>query len=376
MTLTVAAYTPAPVAGASPILAPARADPQRRPPILAYYYIWYTPTSWQRAKIDYPALGRYSSDETRVMTQHIKSAKRAGIAGFLVSWKSTPTLNERLAKLITVAEQNDFKLGIVYQGLDFERNPVPAARVSADLEWFATTYASSPAFSIFDKPLVAWAGTWKFSAAEVAAVTGGVRDRLLVLASEPSVKGYARLGGLVDGDAYYWGSVNPDTYPGYPDKLHAMSDAVHTDGGLWIAPAAPGFDARLVGGTTVVGRDGGRTLRDEWNAAIDSSPDGIGLISWNEFSENTHIEPSHRHGGRYLESLADITGAPGPRAREFHSSAPESGSNYLRSAIVVGGLVAVVVLGGFAVRRRRTPRPSRWRDEAEKDINEPPTRSS
>ena len=33
-----------------------------------------------------------------------------------------------------------------------------------------------------------------------------------------------------------------------------MSAEVHEQGGLWIAPAAPGFDARLIGGTTVVER--------------------------------------------------------------------------------------------------------------------------
>ncbi len=27
-------------------------------PVLAYYYIWYDTSSWDRAKIDYPLLGR------------------------------------------------------------------------------------------------------------------------------------------------------------------------------------------------------------------------------------------------------------------------------------------------------------------------------
>jgi hypothetical protein len=37
-----------------------------------------------------------------------------------------------------------------------------------------------------------------------------------------------------------------------------------------------------------------------------SSPDAIGLISWNEFSENTHVEPSREYGFKYLELLADL----------------------------------------------------------------------
>ena len=32
-------------------------------PILAYYYIWFDTKSWDRAKTDYPLLGKYSSDD-------------------------------------------------------------------------------------------------------------------------------------------------------------------------------------------------------------------------------------------------------------------------------------------------------------------------
>ena len=32
-------------------------------PVLAYYYIWFDEASWNRAKIDYPILGRYASDD-------------------------------------------------------------------------------------------------------------------------------------------------------------------------------------------------------------------------------------------------------------------------------------------------------------------------
>ena len=52
-------------------------------PLLAYYYIWFDPSSWNRAKTDYPSLGRYSSDDERIMLQHIKWAKAAGIDGFI-----------------------------------------------------------------------------------------------------------------------------------------------------------------------------------------------------------------------------------------------------------------------------------------------------
>jgi hypothetical protein len=325
------------------------------PPVFAYYYIWFNPTSWNRAKTDYPVLGHYSSDERAVMKQHIEWAKQSGINGFLVSWKSTETLDRRLEKLIGIAQREKFKLGIVYQGLDFHRRPLPAARVATDLEFFARRFAKRRPFRVWEKPLVIWSGTWKYSRQQVAAITKPLRNRLLILSSEKNVEGYERIGDLVDGDAYYWSSVNPDTYPGYHARLGQMARAVHAKDGLWIAPAAPGFDALLIGGTTVVERKGGDTLRREYNAAVSSSPDAIGLISWNEFSENSYVEPSEKYGARYLQVLADIRDAKAPRVQDFDSSEPASSAKSYGPP-VIGAAGILLFAGLLLVIRRRLPR--------------------
>jgi hypothetical protein len=284
---------------------PVTDTPDNSVPLLAYYYIWFDPQSWDRAKTDYPLLGRYSSDDADVMRQHIQWAKSAGIDGFIVSWKSTEKLNRRLEQLVRIAEGEDFKLAIIYEGLDFDRNPLPAEQVDADLSYFVQHYAESTVFNLFQKPLVIWSGTWKYSLEEIKNVTETKRNDLLILASEKNVEGYQRLSEFVDGDAYYWSSVNPDSHSSYLDKLTAMGKAIHQNGGVWIAPAAPGFDARLVGGTSVVERKAGETLKTELSTALQSMPDALGLISWNEFSENSHIEPSQAHGNLYLRVLAE-----------------------------------------------------------------------
>src|SRR5215216_8825 len=118
------------VTAGGPILVASAARPPL--PVLAYYYIWFDPQSWERAKTDLPILGPYSSDDRQVMRQHIKWAKNAGIDGFIVSWKSTPVLNRRLERLIEIADAEDFKLSIIYQGLDFDRQPLPIDRVASD----------------------------------------------------------------------------------------------------------------------------------------------------------------------------------------------------------------------------------------------------
>jgi hypothetical protein len=332
--------------------AAAAAPPPSEPePVLAYYYIWFDKSSWRRAKTDYPLLGRYSSDNVRVLRKHVKWAKKAGIEGFIVSWKSTRTLDRRLAKLVAVARSENFKLGIIYQGLNFERNPLPAARVARDLRRFARRYRNDPVFDVFGKPLVIWSGTWKFSAAQIAAATAPVRRSLLLLASERSASAYERVASSVDGDAYYWSSVNPSTYPGYEEKLSGMARAIHARQGLWIAPAAPGFDARKIGGVRVVPRHDGKTLRREVDATVQSSPDAVGLISWNEFSENSHVEPSVRYGRRYVDILADIRGAHFSARSDLDSSDARSGIGY--GLPILTGLIGVIFAALLVAFTRR-----------------------
>jgi Glycosyl hydrolase family 99 len=323
-------------------------------PIMAYYYIWFDVQSWDRAKTDYPQLGRYSSDDPAILTQHVVWAKETGIDGFIVSWKSTFQLDSRLEKLMEIAAANDFQLWIIYQGLDFERNPLPIGQIDSDLSYFLERFAEHPAFQMYDRPVVIWSGTWEFSREEIEAVTMNYRDRLYVLASERNVDGYLRLADLVDGNAYYWSSVNPATFRNYYEKLDTMGQAVHEHGGLWVAPAAPGFDARLIGGSQVVERNDGETLRIELNTALRSSPDAIGLISWNEFSENTHIEPSEKYGTRALDILAGREASSAPIILDFDSSSPGTTNiDDLYPLYVLGGALVLTIGSLLVVITRR-----------------------
>lgn len=293
-----------PVGGASQSTPAARSDV----PVLAYYYIWFTPSSWDRAKTDLPLLGTYDSDDPEVMRQHVRWAKEAGIDGFIVSWKNTEVLSPRLEHLVNIAHEEDFKLAIIYEALDFYRHPLPIHRVNEDFTWFEETYGKDPVFDIFGKPMIIWSGTWKFSREEIEQAAVPHRQSLLILASERQPDNYEDIADLVDGNAYYWSSVDPETFPDYAGKLQRMKDVIHANGGLWIAPVAPGFDARHLGGEREVSRRDGKTMQTQYETAMLSSPNAIGLISWNEFSENSHVEPSCLYGDRYLMEAALLFG--------------------------------------------------------------------
>jgi hypothetical protein len=350
-------------------------------PLMAYYYIWFEARSWERAKTDVPLVGRYSSDDRRVMTQHVRWAKEAGIDGFIVSWKSTLPLDRRLEQLIDVAEEEGFWLWIMYQGLDVQRDPQPIERVDDDIGFFLQRYGWRHPFGMLGLPVLILSGSWAFQVEEIAALTAQHGQRLHLLASERNVDGFRRIADLVDGNAYYWSSVNPDTFAAYEEKLAAMAEAVHAAGGFWVAPAAPGFDARLVGGATVVERSDGTMLRRQLDAATRSSPDAVAIISWNEFSENTHIEPSVLHGARSLEVVADRHLGLAPQIADFDSSEPgDTNRGGPHGVVVVAGLfvfiaasIAILVLRisrterlarGEAVGATTRDAPStRWRTE-------------
>jgi len=335
-------------------------------PLFAYYYIWFSRSSWSRAKKDLPLIGGYSSSDPAVLRHQIRQAKSAGIGGFIVSWKDTPLNDVRLRLLMTAAAQEHFKLAMIYQGLDFYRHPLPVSQVAADFVKFRDEFASSPVFFRVDgKPLTIWSGTWAFSYDEVAQVTRAVLSFMLVPSTEKNVAGFNRVASITDGDAYYWSSVNPATQTGYQAKLDQMSQAVHREGKYWIAPLAPGFDARMVGGERIVPRNDGQTLRTEYATAARSSPNMLGLISWNEFSENSHVEPSKHYGYQSLDVLRTLHGTPAPNpASPTSSPAPALSPwpNVLRLSAFALALVAAVALLSYArrqhSRRRSGHRPN------------------
>ena len=133
-----------------------------------------------------------------------------------------------------------------------------------------------------------------------------------------------------------------------------MATAVHARGGLWIAPAAPGFDARLVGGDKAVRaqRTATRCARSS-PRPCGSSPDAIGLISWNEFSENTYVEPSKTYGAQALTTLAGILDGRAPQVGGLDSDAPaDQGAGVAYGLPLLIGFAIALPLVVLLIRRR------------------------
>ncbi|HKC29203.1 MAG TPA: endo-1,3-alpha-glucanase family glycosylhydrolase, partial [Jatrophihabitans sp.] len=308
-----------------------------------------------------------------VLRAQVQQARSVGIDGFITSWKDTPVLDRRLQLLLSIAASEQFHVGVVYQSLDFARHPLPIATVRAGMTYLVQRWGSSLRLPPFQRPVIIWTGTDEYSVADVRSVRAALGDRAYLLAASKSVSGYQRVAGIVDGEAYYWSSADPRSRA-TPAKLDQLSREVHKDGGIWFAPAAPGFDGRTLAHTRVIPRDGGSTFRLSLEDAYASRPDAVGVISWNEWSENTYIEPGRRYGTQELTVLRDYLrtaaaggrGAAPPGGTQAHG--PSGFWSGFRAAVVllvvcVVGLVLLLVLpyrGG-----RRASRSSRSEQDRE-----------
>ena len=83
---------------------------------------------------------------------------------------------------------------------------------------------------------------------------------------------------------------------------------------VWTATVSPGYDDRALvsadGRTPRVSeRDGGAYYDAQWRAALEAGADWMVVTSWNEWWENTQVEPSVRYGDLYAGARA--SGRPG-----------------------------------------------------------------
>jgi hypothetical protein len=183
----------------------------------------------------------------------------------------------------------------------------PAAEIINDLNYFSRSYGSDPAFAnrFSPRPLVMLLASRKLSPGTLSTVSRATRARLFLLGDE-TASSWSTDGPLLDGTSYYWSSENPSQYT--RDSLISLGNQVHAAGKPWFSPFTPGFGNQLQGGTCVP-RNHGATLAAAWSGNGASHPDGWMGISWNEFVENTYLEPSLAYGTTYLDQLRRLIAA-------------------------------------------------------------------
>ena len=269
--------------------------------------------------VDVPAEGLYDQTQAVTFERHVDLASKAGLKGFLADWQGTgsttqgPTssgYNSRFDLMVTTVDSYNaahganFGLGLAYASFgDYSR---PASKVIADLRYFVSRYGSAPAFrnGYSPKPIVMWLNSRKYSPQTIQAVSQAVQPYVYLLGDETAAS-WPNDGRYLDGTSYYWSTQDPWNNSRAGSALSELAGLVHADGKRWFAPFIAGYNKQLMGGTCVE-RRGTQTLTELWLLNSATRPDGWFGISWNEFVENTYLEPSKRYGAMYLEALAAL----------------------------------------------------------------------
>jgi hypothetical protein len=327
-----------------------------KPRIFAYYYLWWSLDHWKSSLgSQYPTTSSplplpatldasgcnpksryagnvltdvpsrlYSQDDPGFIEADVRQAAAAGLSGFMVNWAGSGAANQtvtstpysrRLQAMVDAvhkvnAEGIPFTLWLSYKA---SATVLSQSAIANDLSYFVQKYGNDPAFDRQQdsRPTVIWQGSRKYSVATLAAISNSFHGRLRILGDETAWS--ATRAPYLEGDAYYWSSQNPYSNPQSFQQLAALAGAVRSgprnaNGTVksWIAPVIPGYDKQLAGGSSCVPRKGGQTLRTVFDGNLATHPDAWGLISWNEITEGSYVDPMTRYGMQDLTVLKSI----------------------------------------------------------------------
>ena len=308
--------------------------------VLAFYYAWYgnpqVSGKWVHwhdvdeankrigSSTHYPLLGPYDSHDPKVVEQHCRWAKEAGIDGFIVSWWHPNDFHDRAMPLILDTAQ---KFGLEITAY-FET--VPTRTKEQALEYvmhLLSRYGKHPAWlKLNGKPVIFVYGRaigeigldgWLWVIVEAnRRYEGGA-----VFIGDHISKRAAR---IFDGVHTY--NITALTAGKSPEEIKAWAQKVFPD---WVSVAGndriacltiiPGYDDSKLPDRKpprpITERHNGETYKVLWEAAIAANPDWVLITSWNEWHEGSEIEPSVEHGDRELKTTAEY-------ARKFKQLPP------------------------------------------------------
>jgi hypothetical protein len=273
----------------------------------ALYYPWYTMSRWDDSEMKDKAQYPYDSSDPVAIKRQITQAKSAGIDGFLSSWWGAGSRTDRnLPVVLDVAGQNNFSIGMFLETRSIveakKKNwPLVEDELVRWLELYVTTYGSHPAAMKVDgKPLIVpWVtctvpvDTWR-----------NVRRRMKEHNLEATIIADCRVPEYFD---VFDGALGGDAKTGRIIRYHALL-ADSPSPKIWMSSAMPGFDERLLPDRVNprnYEREDGAYFKRELNTALEAKPQWLRLYTWNEYPENTHIEPSKNFGDKYLRLAAE-----------------------------------------------------------------------
>jgi glycosyltransferase involved in cell wall biosynthesis len=301
------------------------------PLIGVQYYCWYGDGAgnlhWNDnlefgAVDDMPEIGFYSSLDGDALRYHFELMDRYGIDFLIANLHiDSSGVNEQelagIIRMFNVAELMESPIRIAVQLCPYEPSHDGLSRAIATIRELSSLphyfrFESQPVLFMF------WTGVWDGKRGEIenlkAATDGFLRIATSLRLPSDTEQLYLTFG-LFDSWALYsplevaasenWQSVWAEAY--------RRSDCGNR--GIRTVTVSPGYDdshladlRRSNNPFRRVGRDGGKTLDAMTEFALRQSamPQLVLVSTFNEYHENSHIEPTKRYGSKYMEAIKDF----------------------------------------------------------------------
>jgi hypothetical protein len=300
----------------------------------AYYYPWYSPERhWDSGYRGTPVLGEYDSADPNVINQHITWAREYGIDFFAMSWWGINSFEDKVihGPFLDIVNHTNFQFAILYESagqlkirdgkIDLDNNATRQQLVS-DFEYLADTAFIHPnTLTVDGRPVIFLYLTRTFvgdvpaalSAAKAAAIARGSKEPFIV--GDEVYWQYPdqnRIGFFDGVTAYNMHTSVPNIAEGFAENVdrqyRAWAKIAAKQDTLFIPNILPGFDDTAVrpqANHPVIPRSVELFTAQYYTAKeLISSDHGIIMItSWNEWHEDTSIEPAEEEGTAYLEAL-------------------------------------------------------------------------
>lgn len=276
--------------------------------VYAYYFGWWGDNSWDDGRmIDRPTTS-YSSFDAGALGRHIDQAKGAGIDAFVMSWfgpKNNNMTHTVFNTLLDQAAARGFKIGAAVDLVDATYHST-GPEIVESLRYLINDRANHPAYLRYaGKPVIYFYYQARFSVADWANIRAQVDpNRQTIWVAEGTNTAFMP---VFDG-LYLFNTA----WAGDPAAVASQWFAATRGAGGWFytPTVLPGWDeSRMAGRTNPTApqdRAGGQFLQTSWNGAAASGAGVILIVSWNEYFENSHIEPSQLHGTQALDTLRPL----------------------------------------------------------------------
>lgn len=273
----------------------------------------------EAASHDYPLIGLYDSGDPDALECQVLQMKLAGIDGVIVDWYGTEDFNDyaqvhaNTQALIPFLKKAGLEFAICYEDQSIG-HMVEGGKLAKEkavdhakevFRWLESEWFSHPSYVDVDgKPLLLVFGPQHFTPGEWNEAVAAFQTKPRIHALPHLAEKYQTDGPFgwppVDGGK----TVTPDQWRQSLEQLYSNESAVGV--------AFPGYhdiyaEAELHDSYGRIDARGTATFRETLDLALNSDADVIQIATWNDYGEDTVIEPSDDQGYRYLEIVQEET---------------------------------------------------------------------